>query len=408
MAESAGATFGKTMLQSLLGSSKALETAKFLVLILVFLVPLAIYLVQRRRAVQALRVSRDEWQNTFDSMPDLIAILDREHRIVRANRTMREKLQLNATALIGQHCCRLIHQQDTHPDYCPHAKLLKDGASHKEEVYLPVLHGDYSISVTPLYDTAGELTGSIHIIHDITERKQVADELNRKNHEIEQMIYSVSHDLRSPLITFKTFLGYLEQDISAANNKRIGKDLEFIHSAANRMEALLNELLEMSRIGRSILPHKEITFRELATEALDAVAGQISAGRVDVRVSDADLLLCGDRRRLLQIWQNLLDNAVKYMGDQPAPLIEIGVEIQPGETVFYVCDNGIGIAPEHQEKVFGIFEQLDQHSGGVGMGLTMVRRIIELYGGHIRVESAGVGQGSCFRFTLPDACKENM
>jgi signal transduction histidine kinase len=169
------------------------------------------------------------------------------------------------------------------------------------------------------------------------------------------------------------------------------------------METLLDELLDIARVGRTTNPLDSVTFHELTTEALEAVAGQITTGKVDVRVSSANPALCGDRRRLLQIWQNLLDNALKYMGDQVSPRIEIGVEQQQGETVFIVCDNGIGIAPEYHEKVFGIFEKLDRKIGGVGMGLTMVKRIVESYGGHIRVVSEGNVTGSCFRFTLPEA-----
>jgi signal transduction histidine kinase len=159
----------------------------------------------------------------------------------------------------------------------------------------------------------------------------------------------------------------------------------------------------MSRVGRAIILHESVTFQELMAEALDTVAGQITTGKVDVRVNAANLTLCGDRRRLLQIWQNLLDNALKYMGDQTQPRIEISVEQGGGETVFLVCDNGIGIHPRYHEKVFGIFEKLDRKIGGVGMGLTMVKRIVEMYGGRIWVESDGAGNGSCFRFTLPGA-----
>ena len=148
-------------------------------------------------------------------------------------------------------------------------------------------------------------------------------------------------------------------------------------------------------------------FEELASEALDAVAGQTAAGRVHVQVSAANPTLCGDRRRLLQIWQNLLDNALKYMGDQASPRIEIGIEQQHGETVFIVCDNGIGIAPEYHKKVFGIFEKLDRTIGGVGMGLTMVKRIVEMYGGRIWLLSEGEGRGTSFSFTLPEAVKGN-
>jgi signal transduction histidine kinase len=255
-------------------------------------------------------------------------------------------------------------------------------------------------------DRTAELSMINHQLQmELAERKRAEVELNKRTAEVEQFLYTASHDLRSPLVTVKTFLGYLGQDISSADNERIAKDMGFLNSAANRMEALLNELLEMSRIERVNLPHEEFGLRELVADALDATAGQITAGRVDVRVGECDLTLNGDRRRLLQIWQNLLDNAVKYMGNQTEPLIEIGCEHMQGETVFFVRDNGVGVAPEYHDKVFGIFEQLDRTFGGVGMGLTMVKRIVEMYGGKIRVESDGVGRGSCFRFTLPGAVK---
>jgi PAS domain S-box-containing protein len=255
----------------------------------------------------------------------------------------------------------------------------------------------------PMKGVDGRYFGRVWYFRDISERKLVEAELSRKNVEIEQFIYTVSHDLRSPLVTVKTFLGYLEQDISSGNRERAAKDMEFMHTAADRMVALLNELLDMSRIGRAHTATDSVGYHELVSEAMGALAGQIATGRVDVQVGADDPPLCGDRRRLLQIWQNLLDNALKYMGAQESPCIEIGVEQQGEETVFFVRDNGIGIAPEYHDRVFGIFEKLDRTIGGVGMGLTMVKRIVEMYGGQIRVESEGIGSGSCFRFTLPRA-----
>ncbi len=301
-----------------------------------------------------------------------------------------------------------ISALDIARQHCPEISFIFVSGTMGEEVAIESLKRgatDYVLK-NNLSRLVPSIDRSLKYSLELKQRQRVEYELSRKNIELEQFIYAVSHDLRSPLVTFKTFLGFLDQDISAADNENIDKDMKFIHSAANRMETLLNELLDISRIGRTILTCEEVPFRELAAEALDAVAGQISAGKVDVQVSEVDLVLCGDRRRLLQVWQNLLDNAVKYLGDQSMPCIEIGFEQQQGATVFFVCDNGIGIAPEYQEKVFGIFEQLDRKTGGVGMGLTMVRRIVELYGGHIRVESGGEGQGSCFRFTLPGAVKQ--
>jgi signal transduction histidine kinase len=102
----------------------------------------------------------------------------------------------------------------------------------------------------------------------------------------------------------------------------------------------------------------------------------------------------------MEVFQNLVDNAVKFMGDQPAPRVEIGVEPKGEDTVFYVRDNGIGVDPRHQSKLFDLFEKLDPGTEGTGIGLALVQRIVEVHGGKIRVESAGPGQGTTFHFTL--------
>ena len=110
--------------------------------------------------------------------------------------------------------------------------------------------------------------------------------------------------------------------------------------------------------------------------------------------------LHGNRSRLVRIFQNLVDNAVKFMGDQSAPRIEIGAEPEGGEIVLFVRDNGKGIDPRHQQKLFGLFEKLDPHTSGLGIGLATVRRIVETHGGKIRAQSDGLGKGTTFRFTL--------
>jgi signal transduction histidine kinase len=111
-------------------------------------------------------------------------------------------------------------------------------------------------------------------------------------------------------------------------------------------------------------------------------------------------MLCGDRTRLVEVFQNLVDNAIKFMGDQPTPRVEIGVEKAGEEYVFFVRDNGIGIDPRYQPKVFGLFEKYDPATRGTGIGLALVKRIVEVHGGKIWVESAGIGKGTTFRFTL--------
>ena len=145
---------------------------------------------------------------------------------------------------------------------------------------------------------------------------------------------------------------------------------------------------------------KKTPLKEIIQEALDLVAGRIAQRRVQVRVTKEPILLYGDRRRLVEVFQNLVDNAVKFMGDQPDPWVEIGSEPVDDELVLFVRDNGMGIDPRHQSILFGLFEKLDPHQEGTGLGLALVRRIVEAHGGRIWVESEGPGKGACFRFTL--------
>jgi signal transduction histidine kinase len=239
----------------------------------------------------------------------------------------------------------------------------------------------------------------------IVKQNLVEANLREKHVEMERFIYTVSHDLKSPLITVRTFLGYLEQDTADNDSGRIQQDLTYIRTATEKLEQMLGELLEVSRIGRMVNPPALVTFRELATEALDAVAGSIANRGVEITLVGENVTFCGDRPRLVEIWQNLVENAVKYMGEEANPRIEIGAEQAGSETVFFVRDNGIGLDPEGTEKIFGLFVKLNPQSEGTGLGLALVKRIVEMYQGSIRVESAGIGQGSTFSFTLPGALK---
>lgn len=241
---------------------------------------------------------------------------------------------------------------------------------------------------------------------EITERKEAEKAIAQQNSELERFTYTVSHDLKSPLVTIKTFLGYLTEDIKQPDNPRVQQDLGFIHAAADKMSQLLAELLELSRVGRLNNPPQEVAFRELVEEAVQLDAGRISARGVAVEITDAPVVLYGDRPRLVEIWQNLVENACKFMGSQEDPRIEIGVEAHGQETVFYVRDNGIGIEQRFHSKVFGLFEKLEGKGEGTGLGLALVKRIVELYEGTIRIESAGEGQGTTFFFTLPKAIKK--
>ncbi|MCH8962359.1 MAG: PAS domain S-box protein [Bacteroidetes bacterium] len=243
---------------------------------------------------------------------------------------------------------------------------------------------------------------------DITDRRQAEKErehlisgLEAKNRELERFTYTVSHDLKSPLITIKGFLGLLSKDARAGNIERMEEDIELIGTAADQMHQLLAELLELSRIGRLMNPPTAVSLTDLAREAVEMLAGRIGERGARVEIAEDMPVVEGDRLRLLEVYQNLIDNAIKFMDTQPQPSVEIGATVNGEQVRCYVRDNGIGIDPKYHEKIFGLFDQLKANQEGTGIGLALVKRIIEVHGGQIWVESEGDGQGSTFWFTLP-------
>jgi len=236
---------------------------------------------------------------------------------------------------------------------------------------------------------------------ELSLRKKLILELENKNAELERFTYTVSHDLKSPLFTIRGFLGYLEQDAVYGNQVRLKSDIQRITDATDKMQRLLNELLELSRVGRLKNESTYFSLAELAREASELVQGRIMERGIAVHIDPNLPDVYGDRPRLMEVLQNLLDNAAKFMGDQKEPYIEIGRDgDEDGKPIFYVRDNGMGIPLEHFERVFGLFNKLDPKTDGTGIGLALVKRIIEVNGGRIWVKSE-VGKGSTFFFALP-------
>jgi len=245
---------------------------------------------------------------------------------------------------------------------------------------------------------------------EIAHRKQAEEKINTLNQELQQQLaelerftYTVSHDLRSPLVTIKGFLGMLNIDIQENHPEKIQGDFQRIAAATDKMDELLSDLLELSRIGRIVNPQVEIDPVRLIQDALDTVDARIRSRTTSVNIITELPHLYGDRIRLREVFENLIDNAVKYMGKQPEPSIEIGARDQAGEQVFYVKDNGMGIEEKYHDRIFNLFEKLNPTIEGTGVGLALVKRIIETHGGRIWVESEGLGKGTTICFTIPDS-----
>ncbi len=235
---------------------------------------------------------------------------------------------------------------------------------------------------------------------EMSERVKVSNELENRNAELERFTYTVSHDLKAPLVTIKGFLGLLNQDIEARDFDRVGDDMEKINTAADTMGSLLNDLLELSRIGRIMNEPESCDLSELARHASEVLTSRVDALEVRITIDEMPAIL-GDKTRLLEVFQNLIENGLKFMGDQTSPEIQIGAS-ECGDMIrCHVRDNGIGIDAQYLQQVFGLFERLNANVSGTGIGLALAKRIIEVHGGEIWVESAGPGHGSSFFFTLP-------
>lgn len=232
------------------------------------------------------------------------------------------------------------------------------------------------------------------------ERRRFIDQLAEKNRELELFASTVSHDLKGPLVTIEGFLGLLERDLESGNHERMRRDMARIRQGTQTMARLIEGLLEVSRIGRGEASMERVETSELAHRAIEQLAAQVAAAEVRVDVAEDLPAVFANAQQILQVFQNLIANGVKFMGAQESPRIEIGHRLQGQETVFFVCDNGVGIDPSQHSKIFGLFDRLDPEIEGSGLGLAIVQRVIEVHGGRVWVESEGAGRGSCFCFTL--------
>jgi len=266
----------------------------------------------------------------------------------------------------------------------------------------------FATSGRPIFGQDGKFLGYRGVGTNITERK-LADrereflisELETKNTELERFVYTISHELKSPLVTVAGFSGILLDDLNDGDNKKLKDHVQRITTAVGTMSVMLDDLLELSRIGRIIHAPEAVALFDLAHEVVNSIKSQAVEQDITVEIASDLPVVYGDRTRLREALQNMIENAIKFCDSQSIPHVKIGSRQQATETVFYVQDNGKGIDPKYHDKVFGLFERLDPTVKGTGIGLTLVQRILEEHGGRVWVESEGAGKGSCFCFTIP-------
>lgn len=234
------------------------------------------------------------------------------------------------------------------------------------------------------------------------EREVLIRKLEAGNAELTRFNYTISHELKSPIVTIAGYAGSIQKELKTGTITKALNDLQRIENAANKMQETILALLELSRVGRVTDNFEEVDLKGLIEEALENVAGRIGQRQIRINILPNLPVLYADRARLREIFENLIDNAVKYMGNQDAPFIEIGATQKNNEQVIFVQDNGMGVPLKYHSKIFDLFDKLDPASDGTGVGLALIKQIIETHGGRIWVESEGIGKGSKFCFTIPN------
>ena len=357
---------------------------------------------ERRRQDYDLRVSETRYRRLFETAQDGILLLDADSgQITDVNPFLIDLMGFSKEELLNKKLWDIGFFKDDEKSRVLFSKLQNKKYVRYEDLPLETKDGR-SIDVefvSNVYPVDGKNVIQCNV-RDISERKRAEEAIRERTAEMERFIYTVSHDLRSPLISISGFMGLIEQDAQAGDLERLKNDLRIINKSISKMDKLLHETLELSRIGRVINPPEDVPFRDIIGDALGQAEETIASRGIKISIYPDMPIIHVDRMKIVEVLVNLIENSVKYMGSQPNPEIEIGQRIDGKDRIFFVRDNGIGIDPSQHDKVFELFYKLDKRSEGSGAGLAIVKRIIEVHGGRIWVESE-LGKGCTMCFTLP-------
>ena len=355
---------------------------------------------ERKRAEVALRESEERLQIVLDTIQAGIVVIDPEaHVIVGVNAAAGKMVGASMQLILGSGCHKYICPAGK--GQCPITDLRQD-FENTESVLLTTDGKEVPILKTVVPVT---LAGRQHLLEsfvDIAERKQAEEELEKANEELKSFVHVVSHDLKNPIMSIQGFSHLLRRKCQEALGEKGRSYVDQIETSAHRMEVLVSDLVNLSRVGRVVATFKDVSSLGIVRKVISHLQDRLEQNRIQLTVADNLPTVHCDEERIYQVFENLLVNSIKFMGDTEERKIQIGYEDTADLHQFYVRDSGIGIDPKHHRKIFGIFDRLNEveDNEGTGLGLSIVEKIVNNHGGKVWVKSEK-GKGATFYFSLP-------
>lgn len=369
----------------------------------------------QKRAEESVRVAYEELQASFEVSPVPIIIVDTHNQVVYRNRTHRETFNNNPAEANYDRASagyRVLTADGTIVEHheLPSTRIFR-GETVRDEIYTieNLKTGErrlYSLSGLPIYDAHNHVIRIIESFHDVTTLMKTEEELRRSNEELQAFAYTVSHDLAEPLRQIDSFSNLLMKRLNANPEPDTRTFLEYIAQGTAKMSAMMDGLLQYSRVGSSDKPKESVDCNAVLDSVLQSLSLQIRHSEAAIERSELPVVIAWPGR-LDQVLQNLIQNAIKYRKPGVPPVIRVAARDTGSEWVFAVSDNGIGFEPKHSHNIFTLFKQLHPRGEyeGMGMGLAIVKRIVERHGGQVCAESTP-GVGSSFYFTVPKECAD--
>ena len=359
--------------------------------------------LEHKRVEEVLRESEEKYSKLVENSLTGIYI-DQDEKIVFANNRLADIYRYPREELIGIESWRLVHPEDRSLTDKTRARRLK-GEEAPPEYEARGLTKDGETIWIKRRNTSIEYKGRPAILGnavDITEQKQAEEELRKINEELKNFVHVVSHDLKTPIISIQGFSSRLLKNYQEKLGEKGRVYLEHIKTSGRRMEVLVSDLLALSKIGRVVSNLKDISSHEIVKNLTSDLQDRVKEKGIELVVAHNLPTISCDGERIYQVFQNLLVNAIKFMGDTESPQIEIGYADMGDFHQFSVRDNGIGIDPKYHRRIFDMFHRLKkiEDEEGTGLGLAIVYRIVADHDGKVWVESEK-GKGATFYFTLP-------